>query len=115
MFGAIMATISFAAVPWALAQLTILWSPQLQRSPTKRWQFRAVTAAGATVLTIPSMLPGAGPWFWGLAVIGATALDVHWRRYSRTRAGQRHLADAKQYRKDQREARAEAATRKATP
>lgn len=115
LFAQIMTIATFAVVPWAIAQLTIRWNPQLQRDRGKRNAFRAATAAIALLLTLPSIPAGAGPWFYLTAIVAAVVLDVHWARYAHTETGKRHLQDAKQDRRQQREDRAERATRKATP
>lgn len=106
LFAIIMTTLTFAVIPWAIAQATITWQPKLQASKRHRGNYRRITAAFALALTIPSMFQAVGPWTYLLAIGAATAVDVHWWRYARTTNGKTHLADARAARQLEREVNA---------
>lgn len=94
--SAILATImtvaTFAALPWAISQLTIRWQPKLQLKRHRR-NFRLITAALAAAATVG--IPNGFPWLYLLAIGAAITLDVRWYHYAKTEGGARMLAAAK--------------------
>lgn len=67
--------LTFAAVPWAIAQPVTRFNPRI-RTRNQRRAYRVITAAGAVAAS-------GNPFTWLLAVIAAAVLTARWATYRR--------------------------------
>jgi hypothetical protein len=90
----VLAFITMAAIPWALALPVLRWHPGMQTRPARR-TYRLATAGAALVLSAVAYLPGVAGLTWFAAIALAFALDVVWFTRSRREPFRSTLAHAK--------------------